>query len=644
MPEADLPFIGELLKVKEEEAEWEGAAERLLHGFALRLLVPERHYDRVSAYVNKAYLGGRLVYHNVPSDAQPRPLRDADPARLYNKLDVHPGTPHAAWLRDELTERFDHVCGDLEVLRRERRAVTASGLIKQSRTLHEKDDRRALRDRRNYVLGWDNRAKIQAIEKEVARMDEELETLRAQQGGVEEVQRDLQRRQAHLAHLLRFTDFAEIDWQQTVREIQQLHDQKRRLEASADRLQTLRAERDQVRERLAEAEREVKAHEKTITRLEDQSAQHTQRLSRCRDLLAAYEPAELDAHAEALAALTQEPLRLDALADVRDWVREALNGKRQAKRDKQHEVASRIVRAMQRYKDDYPVETTDADADVGALPDFRRFLETIEREDLPRHERRFRELLNRKLMEDMTFFENALFRQEEEIREKVEALNRSLRPIAYTPSTYIRLRTEAARDIEVQEFKHLLKSVFADNEGSTAAGEASFLRIKNLIDRFDHDERWTRKVTDVRQWLDFSVSERYLETDEEKSFITDSGGLSGGQKAKLAYTILASAIAYQFGLDYGRPRQQAFRFVVIDEAFSKIDEDNARYAMDLFRQLDLQLLVVSPLGSTRVVEDYITACHFVTNNAEGNDSQVRTLSIEEYHAEKARLMASLSAS
>lgn len=168
---------------------------------------------------------------------------------------------------------------------------------------------------------------------------------------------------------------------------------------------------------------------------------------------------------------------------------------------------------------------------------------------------------------DMSFFENALFRQEEEIREKVEALNRSLRPIAYTPSTYIQLRTDAARDVQIREFKFFLKSIFADNEGSTAAGEASFLKIKNLIDRFDHDERWTRKVTDVRNWLDFSMSERYLETGEEKSFITGSAGLSGGQKAKLAYTILAAAIAYQFGLDYGEPRSNSFRLVVIDEAF-----------------------------------------------------------------------------
>ena len=33
---------------------------------------------------------------------------------------------------------------------------------------------------------------------------------------------------------------------------------------------------------------------------------------------------------------------------------------------------------------------------------------------------------------------------------------------------------------------------------------------------------------------------------------TDSGGKSGGQKEKLAYTILAAALAFQFGLGSGK--------------------------------------------------------------------------------------------
>ena len=41
-----LPFAGELIAVRDSEADWEGAAERLLHGFALSVLVPDEHYRR----------------------------------------------------------------------------------------------------------------------------------------------------------------------------------------------------------------------------------------------------------------------------------------------------------------------------------------------------------------------------------------------------------------------------------------------------------------------------------------------------------------------------------------------------------------------------------------------------------------------
>ena len=65
------------------------------------------------------------------------------------------------------------------------------------------------------------------------------------------------------------------------------------------------------------------------------------------------------------------------------------------------------------------------------------------------------------------------------------------------------------------------------------------------------DRPWTRKVTDVRNWFMFSASERWREADAEHENYTDSGGKSGGQKEKLAYTILAASLAYQFKLEWG---------------------------------------------------------------------------------------------
>ena len=46
--EEEIPFVGELLKVRSEDKEWEGALERLLHGFGISMLVPDRYYHLVS--------------------------------------------------------------------------------------------------------------------------------------------------------------------------------------------------------------------------------------------------------------------------------------------------------------------------------------------------------------------------------------------------------------------------------------------------------------------------------------------------------------------------------------------------------------------------------------------------------------------
>lgn len=46
---SDLPFVGELVRVKDDA--WRGAAERLLRGFGLSMLVPDAHYRAISDWV-----------------------------------------------------------------------------------------------------------------------------------------------------------------------------------------------------------------------------------------------------------------------------------------------------------------------------------------------------------------------------------------------------------------------------------------------------------------------------------------------------------------------------------------------------------------------------------------------------------------
>jgi len=101
---------------------------------------------------------------------------------------------------------------------------------------------------------------------------------------------------------------------------------------------------------------------------------------------------------------------------------------------------------------------------------------------------------------------------------------------------------------------------------------------------------------------------------------------------------LAGSLAYQLGLEWGETRSRSFRFVVIDEAFGRGSDESATYALELFRKLNLQLLVVTPLQKIHVIEPFVANVGFVSNT-DGQRSKLRNLTIEEYRAEKARRSA-----
>ena len=235
-------------------------------------------------------------------------------------------------------------------------------------------------------------------------------------------------------------------------------------------------------------------------------------------------------------------------------------------------------------------------------------------------------------------------RERETIKERIAHINKSLGEIDYNPGRYIVLEAQISPDAEIRDFQQALR---ACTEGAVTGSddvqysEAKFIQVKDIIDRFrgrdglsEQDRRWTAKVTDVRNWFLFAASERWREDGSEHEHYSDSGGKSGGQKEKLAYTILAASLAYQFGLEWGAVRSRSFRFVVIDEAFGRGSDESAQYGLKLFQQLNLQLLIVTPLQKIHIIEPFVSSVGFVHNEG-GRDSKLRNLSIEEYQAQKA---------
>jgi uncharacterized protein YPO0396 len=222
-------------------------------------------------------------------------------------------------------------------------------------------------------------------------------------------------------------------------------------------------------------------------------------------------------------------------------------------------LANKITRKMRDIKDHSSAEYSEFSEDVDATPEYIKKFGQLANEDLKRHEDRFKEELNRNVIRSISVFDNQLEKHEKDIKQKITYINQHLHDIVYDSAkgTYITILIEATTNKDIRQFKEDLRLCYINTLGDESGlyNESKYEQVKKILDRFasmdNVDREWTNTVTDVRNWFEFNASERYSSDDTEKEFYEGSGGKSGGQKEKLAYTILASALAYQFGLQFG---------------------------------------------------------------------------------------------
>ena len=654
--ETGMPFAGELVQVREEERDWEGAAERLLRGFGLSLLVPDAHYARVASWVDKTHLKGRLVYFRV-RDTRERHRRDrGEPPRLHpdslvRKLSIKPDSAFYGWLERELAHRFDVACcTDQTQFRREARAITRAGQTKAPGERHEKDDRHRIDDRSRYVLGWTNTAKIDALETSARRIESELADLGGRVSGMQSEQRAIRERFGNLSGLKEYTDFRDIDWGSLATEIARLRDEERQLASASDVLVQLNARLAQANQRLAATEKEWNSHRDVRAKTEQKQQDVKALREQTHALLEGVDPDSepLRSRFERLGAMQADVLSEQSLTvescdnreqDMRHWLQTRIDNEDQRLK----RLRDRIIQAMMAFKEEFKLETAEVDASIEAGFEYHAMLDRLKADDLPRFEARFKELLNENTIREVANFQSQLARERETIRDRIARINESMGQIDYNPGRYIRLEARPAPDADIRDFRSELR---ACTEGAltgsddTQYSEAKFLQVKTIIERFrgreersELDRRWTARVTDVRNWFVFAASERWREDDTEFEHYSDSAGKSGGQKEKLAYTILAASLAYRFGLGWSEVKSRSFRFVVIDEAFGRGSDESTQYGLNLFSKLNLQLLIVTPLQKIHVIEPFVAGVGFVHND-DGRASKLRNLTIREYREEK----------
>ena len=641
--EERLPFVGELLQVKPDQVRWQGAIERVLHNFALSLIVPDDLYQRVCDFVEQTHLGTRLVYYRVKAVDNYFPGTAAGQS-LLSKIEIKAESEHYQWLHRELQQRFDYqCCAELSDFRRSEKAISLNGQIKSGKFRHEKDDRHQLQDRSRYVLGWSNKEKISLLTAALTQCQASAKQLVGRINLAKQQRDQLSLQQRNAFNLAAFDfSFENLNWPLHAAKVKSLVDEKNQLELASDILRELRERLASTKQALTVVDKERDSSLTLKGRTESELEADWQTLAQQQEILA-----QLDTTLRAACFPIVEQcyrqhvqkslLRIDMLSGIATQLRSKLNEQIQNLESKRRRAEQKMIVAMSDFAHSFANEVTELDQSLASLKEYQALLKRLEQEDLPRHEERFKQMLNRDTIRAMVIFRSHLDKQEEEIDARIHLINQSLRELDYQAGTYIQIDAITSPDLEIREFKLRLKSCAEQNSDDDLYSEQKFEQVKELIEQMRNQPKWTQKVVDVRYWHLFNVIERYSADDSEKECYSDSGGKSGGQKEKLAYSILAAAIMLQYGLvhqESGNSGKRKFNLVVIDEAFARGSKDSTRFGLELFKKLGLQLLLVTPLQKLDVIEHYVQHVHFV--DQQNNRSVLLNMSIEEYRDKLAK--------
>lgn len=654
---SEIPFIGELVQVKENEKDWENSIEKILHNFGLRLIVPEKYYKAVSQFINTNNLKGRIVYHRFEDTSSLRGFQISPTNCLLQKIEFNEKSPYWRWVEDMIFDHYNYACvSDLEEFYNYReKAVTKQGLIKSVQNKHEKDDRPHTNLRENYVLGWDNKEKIASIRTLLKELQDQQKQNKEDIRQIEvEIKAIDARRLCFHDIFEKFSKYEEINWEEAALIIQEKEEKKKELEATNDKVKELQQQLDGVMKDLDKLEKEtLVSKNREIFQIEQVDlVAAKQRLKSNKPILDSLGKIEVIAFEQGNKDWID--VSYDTIESKRREFQTSLQKQEERKKTEKTRIegeAADLIRKFRNPSEEITSRFKDWRSDMHALPEassinligeYQKLYERLVKEDLVRHEKKFDDYLQETVINKVSDFRMFFNNWEKSIRDTIQMLNQSLSGIDFNtaPCTYIQLVNSRRINTDIAEFRRVLENAIPNIHeiNSTIDGKRTHFerKIQPLMEQLKN-EQWRRKVMDVRSWYSYKAEEFFKESGQKFKTYESMGQLSGGEKAQLTYTILGSAIAYQFGLTKDGLQAKSLRFIAIDEAFKAQDEDKARYLISLCKQLNLQLLVVTPSDNIHIVENDISFVHYVERS--GNESRLFDMPIEIFKQEREKYQA-----
>ena len=281
----------------------------------------------------------------------------------------------------------------------------------------------------------------------------------------------------------------------------------------------------------------------------------------------------------------------------------------------------------ERYVCDYPLG-------LAGVEQYRAQHESLVRIDLERYAARL-EQAQRDCKD--RFRKDILFRMKDDIfnaRRQFRELNKVMEQLTYGEEVY-RFELEPSRDPQLAAFYQVI--VDKGNQQMTDGDSLDNLaatadpiyerQVDELMEKImaDVDENTRARqegrtggatlsdYVDYRTYLDYDIKVTNRVTGQQAYLSRVSRDSSGGENQAPFYVAICASL-----LQIYEKSENSIRLVLLDEAFSKMTSDRIRPMMELFRRLQLQVLLISTVEKSTAIQPYCDITYSIVRHGDAN--------------------------
>lgn len=648
----DLPYIAELMDLKPDQTRWRTAVEKVLRGVGLRLMVPDQHWSKVLQFVNETNMRGRLQLHHVRAKFLNAEPVDPEQNTLAGKLfAVDPAHPCAAEAVDVVTAAGDHICVDTpEVFARFRRAVTDTGLYKDSDRLAIKDDRRPLKQS-EYLYQGDVSAKINALTVDLAAAEEAYQKARRTADDIAAQRQQWRDRAAACKAICeQFPQWSQIDTETADGHADRLREQYELLLADHPDIEALNARADEC---WSQIQKLMTRRGAIQTRRDDLDDRRTRLLELSERLQPAFVSEPLTELLDRYAG--QVPVSLEMLEPEphRDALFSSIKKEREQLRESRRRSYDELARILNTFDTSFPDAIPNNSENFDErVHDYVALCRHIDERELPEAYERMMRLVTEQAPDAILTLHRVAEQEARRISDQIDRVNTGLGAVEFNRGTRLTLRATPRSLTAVSELTEIVRAI-SRRIAEVGLGDkqaildqyADILRLRNrLASTAPEDKAWTRDALDVRNRFTFDCAEWDVSSEELIRTHSNAGDNSGGEQEKLMAFCLAGALSFNLASPESTDNRPVFAQLMLDEAFSKSDPQFAQQALQAFRKFGFQLVIVATVQNATTIQPYIDSVVMVSKTeATGRNARpvatVATRTISEFGALRREMRA-----